>query len=63
MIDARRTELLTIRIEHGDRTAPSDLISALQTIPDGWVISDISSLDLADWQQGEIRIEPDERTA
>lgn len=57
MIDARRTELLTIR------TAPSDLISALQTIPDGWVISDISSFDLADWQQVEIRIEPDERTA
>nr|DAJ34242.1 MAG TPA: Vacuolar sorting protein 39 domain 2 [Caudoviricetes sp.] len=63
MIDARRTELLTIRIEHGDRTAPCDLISALQTIPDGWVISDISSFDLADWQQVEIRIEPDERTA
>nr|DAY08076.1 MAG TPA: Vacuolar sorting protein 39 domain 2 [Caudoviricetes sp.] len=63
MIDARRTELLTIRIEHGARTAPSDLISALQTIPDGWVISDISSFDLADWQQVEIRIEPDERTA
>lgn len=63
MIDARRTELLTIRIEHGDRTVPSDLISALQTIPDGWVISDISSFDLADWQQVEIRIEPDERTA
>lgn len=63
MIDARRTELLTIRIEHGDRTAPSDLISALQTIPAGWVISDISSFDLADWQQVEIRIEPDERTA
>lgn len=62
MLDARRTELLTIRIEHGDRTAPSDLISALQTIPDGWVISDISSFDLADWQQVEIRIEPDERT-
>ncbi len=35
MIDARRTELLTIRIEHGDRTVPSDLISALQTIPTG----------------------------
>lgn len=63
MIEARRTELLTIRIEHGDRTVPSDLISALQTIPDGWVISDISSFDLADWQQVEIRIEPDERTA
>lgn len=63
MIDARRTELLTIRIEHGDRTVPSDLISVLQTIPDGWVISDISSFDLADWQQVEIRIEPDERTA
>lgn len=63
MLNASRTELLTIRIEHGDRTAPSDLISALQTIPDGWVISDISSFDLADWQQVEIRIEPDERTA
>lgn len=63
MLSALRTELLTIRIEHGDRTAPSDLISALQTIPDGWVISDISSFDLADWQQVEIRIEPDERTA
>ena len=63
MIDARRTELLTIRIEHGDRTAPSDFISALQTIPDGWVISDISSFDLADWPQVEIRIEPDERIA
>lgn len=63
MIDARRTELLTIRIEHGARIAPGDLISALQTIPDGWVISDISSFDLADWQQVEIRIEPDERTA
>lgn len=62
MIDARRTELLTIRIEHGDRTAPSDLISALQTIPDGWVISDISGFTLADYQQIEIRIEPDERT-
>lgn len=61
MIDARRTELLTIRIEHGSRTAPSDLISALHTIPNGWVISDISSFDLADWQQVEIRIEPDER--
>ena len=61
MIDARRTELLTIRIEHGDRTAPSDLISALQTIPDGWVISDISGFALADYQQIEIRIEPDER--
>lgn len=58
MLNALRTELLTIRIEHGDRTAPSDLISALQTIPDGWVISDISSFDLADWQQVEIRIEP-----
>ena len=48
MLSTVRTELLTIRIEHGDRTAPSDLISALQTIPDGWVISDISSFDLAD---------------
>lgn len=61
MIDALRTELLTIRVEHGARTDPSDLISALQTIPDGWVISDISSFDLSDWQQVEIRIEPDER--
>lgn len=63
MIDARRTELLTIRIEHGDRTAPSDLISALQTIPDGWVISNISAFALADYQQIEICIEPDERTS
>lgn len=62
MLDARRTELLTIRIEHGDRVDPADLIEALQTIPDGWVIADISSFALADWQQIEIRIEPDERT-
>lgn len=61
MIDVHRTNLLTIRIEHGARTAPSDLIEALQTIPDGWVISDLSSFDLANWQQVEIRIEPDER--
>ena len=33
MIDARRTELLTIRIEHGARIAPDELIEALQTIP------------------------------
>ncbi len=63
MIDARRTELLTIRIEHGTRIAPCDLIEALQTIPDGWVISDISAFAPADYQQIEIRIEPDERTA
>ena len=63
MIDARRTELLTIRIEHGVRIAPGDLIEALQTIPDGWVISDISGFALADYQQIEIRIEPDERTS
>lgn len=61
MIDARLTELLTIRVEHGARIDPGDLISALQTIPNGWVISDISSFDLANWQQIEIRIEPDER--
>ena len=63
MIDARLTELLTIRVEHGARIDPGDLISALQTIPNGWVISDISSFDLANWQQIEIRIEPDERTS
>ena len=62
MIDARRTELLTIRIEHGDRIAPDDLIDAIRAIPDGWVISDISGYALADYQQIEIRIEPDERT-
>lgn len=61
MIDARRTELLTIRVEHGERIAPGDLIEALQTIPDGWVIADISEFVFADYQQIEIRIEPDER--
>lgn len=63
MIDARRTELLTIRIEHGARIAPGELIEAIQTIPDGWVIADISGFALADYQQIEIRIEPDERTS
>lgn len=62
MIDARRTELLTIRIEHGTRIEPGELIEALQTIPAGWVIADISGFALADYQQIEIRIEPDERT-
>lgn len=62
MIDARRTELLTIRIEHGARIDPGELIEALQTIPAGWVIADISGFSLADYQQIEIRIEPDERT-
>lgn len=61
MIDALRTELLTIRVEHGTRIDPSELIEALQTIPDGWVIADISGFALADYQQIEIRIEP-ERT-
>lgn len=63
MIDARRTELLTIRIEHGARVAPGELIEALQTIPAGWVIADISGFALSDYQQIEIRIEPDERTS
>lgn len=62
MLDARRTELLTIRIEHGERVTPDELIEALQTIPAGWVIADISGFTLADYQQIEIRIEPDERT-
>lgn len=61
MLDARRTELLTIRIEHGTQVNPGELIEALQTIPDGWVIADISGFALADYQQIEIRIEP-ERT-
>ena len=61
MIDTRRTELLTIRIEHGARVAPDELIEALQTIPAGWMIADISVFALADYQQIEIRIEPDER--
>lgn len=63
MLDARRTELLTIRIEHGARINPGDLIEALQTIPAGWVIADISAFAPADYQQIEIRIEPDERTS
>ncbi len=63
MLDARRTELLTIRIEHGTRINPADLIDAIRAIPDGWVISDISGFALADYQQIEIRIEPDERTS
>jgi hypothetical protein len=62
MLDFRRTDLLTIRVEHGERIAPAELIEALQTIPDGWVIADISGYALADYQQIEIRIEPDERT-
>ena len=39
----------------------SDLIRGLSDIPDGWVIADISGYALADYQQIEIRIEPDER--
>lgn len=62
MLSTVRTELLTIRIEHGARVAPDELIEALQTIPNGWVIADISGFALADYQQIEIRIEPDERT-
>lgn len=62
MLSASRTELLTIRIEHGARIAPDELIEALQTIPDGWAIADISGFALADYQQIEIRIEPNERT-
>ena len=62
MLSAVRTELLTIRIEHGTRIEPGELIEALQTIPNGWVIADISGFALADYQQIEIRIEPDERT-
>lgn len=60
MLNALRTELLTIRTEHGERVDPADFIEALQTIPDGWVIADISIFALADYQQIEIRIEPDE---
>ena len=63
MLSTRRTELLTIRIEHGARVTPGELIEAIQTIPAGWVIADISGFHLADWQQVEIRIEPDERTS
>ena len=62
MLSAVRAELLTIRIEHGARIDPGELIEALQTIPNGWVIADISGFHLADYQQIEIRIEPDERT-
>lgn len=62
MLSAIRTEILTIRIEHGARINPGELIEALQTIPDGWVIADISGFALADYQQIEIRIEPYERT-
>ena len=61
MLSAVRTELLTIRGEHGERIDPGELIEALQTIPTGWVIADISGYALADYQQIEIRIEPDER--
>lgn len=61
MLSAVRTELLTIRVEHGERIDPGELIEALQTIPHGWVIADISGYALADYQQIEIRIEPDER--
>lgn len=61
MLSAVRTELLTIRVEHGERIDPGELIEALQSIPDGWVIADSSSYALADYQQIEIRIEPDER--
>lgn len=63
MLNALRTELLTIRIEHGTRVDPGELIEAIQTIPAGWVIADISGFALADYQQIEIRIEPDERTS
>lgn len=62
MLNALRTELLTIRIEHGTRVDPGELIEAIQTIPAGWVIADISGFALAEYQQIEIRIEPDERT-
>ena len=62
MLNALRTELLTIRIEHGVRVNPADLIEALQTIPAGWMIAYISGYALADYQQIDIRIEPDERT-
>ena len=62
MIDARRTELLTIRVEHGERIDPRELIGALQTIPAGWVITDISVFELTGYEQIDIRIEPDERT-
>lgn len=63
MLDARRTNLLTIRIERGERIAPDELIEALQTIPNGWVIAYINGFTVAEYQQIEIRIEPDERTS
>lgn len=63
MLDYRRTDLLTIRIEHGARIDPGELIEAIQTIPAGWVIADISGFAVAEYQQIEIRIEPDERTS
>lgn len=63
MLSTVRTELLTIRIEHGARIDPGELIEALQTIPNGWVIADISGFTVAEYQQIEIRIEPDERTS
>lgn len=61
MLNSRLTNLLTIRIEHGARIAPDELIEAIQTIPNGWVIADISGFALAEYQQIEIRIELDER--
>lgn len=61
MLNARRTELLTIRVEHGERIDPGELIEALQTIPAGWVITDISVFELSDCERIEINIEPDER--
>ena len=61
MLNSRLTNLLTIRIEHGARIAPDELIEAIQTIPNGWVIADISGFTLAEYQQIEIRIELDER--
>lgn len=63
MLDYRRTDILTIRIEHGARIDPGELIEAIQTIPAGWVIADISGFAVAEYQQIEIRIEPDERTS
>ena len=63
MLDARHTNLLTILIEHGERITPDEFIEALQTIPNGWVIADISGFTVAEYQQIEIRIEPDERTS
>lgn len=51
----------TIRFNASFGIDPGELIEALQTIPTGWVIADISGYALADYQQIEIRIEPDER--